>query len=93
MGFLPEPVRYNTPIYLTPNSKNAESLHMQEVCQTILPGKMDTYYKFPEILFGDDTAIVQHRAILEWVCYFYYQISPDGNFGKLGGMGSKPKDV
>jgi len=44
---------------------------MQEVCQTISPGMMDTYYKFPEILFGDDTAIVQHRAILEQVFFIF----------------------
>ncbi len=40
---------------------------MQELCQTILPGMKDTHYKFPEKLFGGDTAIVHIRTILEQV--------------------------
>lgn len=36
---------------------------MQELCQTILPGTMDMRYKFPETLFGDDTAFVHNRTI------------------------------
>jgi len=38
---------------------------MQELCQIILPVRMDTHYKFPEILFGGDTAIVRNRTILK----------------------------